>query len=129
MTHPNCKKKYTCDVCSEMYCKKCMNESCDWCAHHRLENTQCPNCDSTVNLSGQTVCIGCLYTDITEFYDVFFCVDCDEYLSDLDDDCKECQSKKHNVVKDKKQIIEYVMKKYPKAKEFFNLFYRNPFKF
>ena len=108
-----CKKLYTCD--------KCINKSCDWC---EIEQTMCPKCDSTLKIHTQNVCIGCLYFNIIDcFSDVFFCCSCDEYLGDVVEDREECVNNKHIVINDKKKIIEYIIKKYSKAKKFFKLFY------
>lgn len=127
-----CKHKnneiHICEYCDHKYCEKCMNESCDWCEHRRFEQTMCPECDSTCDIFDQVVCIGCLYHDITDGYDgnVIYCETCEKYYSDYYDDCT---NNKHEIIKDKKILIQKIMNEYPQAEKFFKLFYNNPLDF
>ncbi len=119
-THYNIKNSEQCEQCNHVFCDSCMNDICDWCNHMRSEQTMCPECDATIELFDQTLCIGCVYFGITDNKTIIFCETCDDFIVSDDNECIE---KKHEIIKDKKIIVTKMMICYPEAKHFFNLFY------
>jgi hypothetical protein len=94
-----------------------MNERCDWCKHNKLDQTTCPECDSTIDIFDQTLCIGCLYHALRFEDCIIYCKICENYFAS--DDYEDCSNSNHEIIKDKKIIIQNIMNDYPQAKKFF----------
>jgi len=93
-----------------------MTKSCAWCEHHRLGQIMCPKCNLTIDILDQIICVGCLYSEIMFSGNVIYCLICNEYFADEYDNCL---SNNHSIIKDKKLVIEKIIKDYPQSRDFF----------
>lgn len=103
-----------CDDCDDIYCVDCMNLKCDCCEEFK----KCANCDTTVNIFGQTICTGCLYS-ILDGGTVMYCNTCKEYF--IEDN--ECTIYEHEIIKNEKIIVKKIMEDYVQVTKFLKIFY------